>query len=57
MSSDVFDELLNLIEEDVIPEVCDTIFRKLKSTYMKVLYFVLFKETVLLQFLTSLISF
>ena len=57
MSSDVFDELLNLIEEDVIPEVCDTIFKKLKSTYMKVLYFVLFEETVLLQFLTSLISF
>ena len=57
MPSDVFDELLNLIEEHVIPQVCDTIFKKLKSTYMKVLYFVLFEETVLLPFLTSSISF
>ena len=102
MSPDVFDELLNLIEEDItgqnthlresipatvklaatirfldtgenhsdlqyqfwvhqstlgqfIPEVCDAIFKKLKVTYMKVLYFVLYKERVLSQFLTIII--
>ena len=102
MSPDVFDELLNLIEEDItrqnthlresiparvkpastikflatgenysdlqyqfrvhqsmpgqfIPELCNAIFKKLKGTYMKVLYFALFKQTVLLQFLTSII--
>ena len=102
MSPDVFDELLNLIEEDItrqnthlresiparvkpaatirflatgenysdlqyqfrvhqsmlgqfIPELCNAIFKKLKGTYMKVLYFVLFKQAVLLQFLTSII--
>ena len=38
-----------------IPEVCDAIFIKLEGRYMKVLYFVLFKETVLLQFLSSII--
>lgn len=38
-----------------IPEVCDAIFIKLEGRYMKVLNFVLFKETVLLQFLSSII--
>ena len=38
-----------------ILEVCDAIFKKLKGTYTKVLYFFLFKETVLLQFSTSII--
>ena len=39
-----------------IPEVSDDTFKSLIGTYMKVLYFVLFKETVLLQFSTSIIK-